>query len=110
MSDQYLGNSLLKKADVQHNFTKEEIEEFIKCRDDILYFLETYAKIVHVDEGLIPFKLYPFQRELINTITNNRNVIVKTGRQVGKSTTTLGWLLHYVLFNQSKKIRRVFKR
>ena len=104
MSDQYLGNSLLKKADVQHNFTKEEIEEFIKCRDDILYFLETYAKIVHVDEGLIPFKLYPFQRELINTITNNRNVIVKTGRQVGKSTTTLGWLLHYVLFNQSKTV------
>ena len=104
MSDQYLGNSLLKKADVQHNFTNEEIEEFIKCRDDILYFLETYAKIVHVDEGLIPFKLYPFQRELINTITNNRNVIVKTGRQVGKSTTTLGWLLHYVLFNQSKTV------
>ena len=104
MSDQYLGNSLLKKADVQHNFTKEEIEEFIKCRDDIIYFLETYAKIVHVDEGLIPFKLYPFQRELINTITNNRNVIVKTGRQVGKSTTTLGWLLHYVLFNQSKTV------
>jgi len=104
MSDQYLGNSLLKKADVQHNFTKEEIEEYIKCRDDILYFLETYAKIVHVDEGLIPFKLYPFQRELINTITNNRNVIVKTGRQVGKSTTTLGWLLHYVLFNQSKTV------
>ena len=104
MSDQYLGNSLLKRADVQHNFTKEEIEEYIKCRDDILYFLETYAKIVHVDEGLIPFKLYPFQRELINTITNNRNVIVKTGRQVGKSTTTLGWLLHYVLFNQSKTV------
>ena len=104
MSDQYLGNSLLKKADVQHNFTKEEIEEYIKCRDDILYFLETYAKIVHVDEGLIPFKLYPFQRELIQTITNNRNVIVKTGRQVGKSTTTLGWLLHYVLFNQSKTV------
>ena len=104
MSDQYLGNSLLKKADVQYNFTKEEIEEYIKCRDDILYFLETYAKIVHVDEGLIPFKLYPFQKELINTITNNRNVIVKTGRQVGKSTTTLGWLLHYVLFNQSKTV------
>ena len=104
MSDQYLGNSLLKKADVQHNFTKEDIEEFIACRDDIVYFLEKYVKIVHVDEGLIPFTLFPFQRDLIHTLTDNRNVIVKTGRQVGKSTTTLGWLLHYVLFHESKTV------
>ena len=104
MSDQYLGNSLLKRADVQHNFTKEEIEEYIKCRDDILYFLENHVKIVHVDEGLIPFSLYPYQKKLITTISDNRNVIVKTGRQVGKSTTTLGWFLHYVLFNQSKTV------
>jgi hypothetical protein len=104
MSDQYLGNSLLKRSDVQHNFTKEEIEEYIKCRDDILYFLENHVKIVHVDEGLIPFSLYPFQKDLIQTISKNRNVIVKTGRQVGKSTTTLGWLLHYILFNQSKTV------
>ena len=104
MSDKYLGNSLLKRADVQHNFTKEEIQEYIKCRDDIIYFLENHVKIVHVDEGLIPFSLYPFQKKLITTISKNRNVIVKTGRQVGKSTTTLGWLLHYVLFNQSKTV------
>ena len=104
MSEQYLGNSLLKKADVQHNFTKEDIEEFINCRDDIVYFLEKYVKIVHVDEGLIPFTLFPFQKDLIHTLTKNRNVIVKTGRQVGKSTTTLGWLLHYVLFNESKTV------
>ena len=104
MSDQYLGNMLLKRADVQHNFTKEEVGEYIKCRDDIVYFLENHVKIVHVDKGLIPFDLYPFQKDLIQTISDNRNVIVKTGRQVGKSTTTLGWLLHYVLFNQSKTV------
>ena len=104
MSDQYLGNMLLKRADVQHNFTKEEVEEYIKCRDDIVYFLENHMRIVHVDEGLIQFSLYPFQKDLIQTISENRNVIVKTGRQVGKSTTTLGWLLHYVLFNQSKTV------
>ena len=103
-SDKYLGNSLLKRADVQHEYSKKEIQEYIKCRDDIIYFLENHVKIVHVDHGLIPFSLYPFQKDLINTISDNRNVIVKTGRQVGKSTTTLGWLLHYVLFNQSKTV------
>ncbi|SUZ59477.1 uncharacterized protein METZ01_LOCUS12331, partial [marine metagenome] len=79
MSDQYLGNMLLKRADVQHNFTKEEVEEYVKCRDNIIYFLETHAKIVHVDKGLISFDLYPFQKDLIKTISENRNVIVKTG-------------------------------
>ena len=98
----YLGNNLLKGLGVPHKFSKKEIEEYIKCKDDVIYFLENYVKIVHVDEGLVPFKMYDFQRNLVNAITENRNVIVKTGRQVGKTTTTLGWLLHYILFNQDK--------
>lgn len=98
----YLGNNLLKGLGVPHKFTKKQVEEYIKCKDDVIYFLENYVKIVHVDEGLVPFKMYDFQRKLINAITDNRNVIVKTGRQVGKTTTTLGWLLHYILFNQDK--------
>ena len=98
----YLGNNLLKGLGVPHKFSKKEIEEYIKCKDDVIYFLENYVKIVHVDEGLVPFKMYDFQRNLVNAITENRNIIVKTGRQVGKTTTTLGWLLHYILFNQDK--------
>ena len=98
----YLGNNLLKGVGVPHKFTKKEIEEYIKCKDDPIYFLENYVKIVHVDEGLVPFKMYDFQKNLVNAIVENRNVIVKTGRQVGKTTTTIGWLLHYILFNQEK--------
>ncbi len=60
MADSYLGNSLLKGCDITHKFTKKEIEEYIKCADDPIYFLENYVNIVHVDEGLIPFKLYDF--------------------------------------------------
>ena len=100
--DTYLGNNLLKGLGVKHNFTKEEIEEYIRCANDPIYFLESYVKIVHVDEGLVPFKMYDFQKKLVDAITENRNVIVKTGRQVGKTTTTIGWLLHYILFNEEK--------
>ena len=104
MADSYLGNSLLKGCDIPHKFTKDEIEEYIKCANDPIYFLENYVQIVHVDEGLINFKMYDFQKKLIETITDNRNVIVKTGRQVGKTTTTIGWILHYALFNKDKVI------
>lgn len=98
----YLGNNLLKGLNVPHKFTKKEVAEYIKCKDDVVYFLENYVQVVHVDRGLIPFKMYKFQRKLVEAITENRNVIVKSGRQVGKSTTTIGWLLHYILFNQEK--------
>tara|TARA_Y100001936_G_scaffold240767_1_gene275687 strand:- start:7952 stop:9562 length:1611 start_codon:yes stop_codon:yes gene_type:complete len=104
MPESYLGNNLLKGLGVKHKFTKKEIEEYIKCSNDPIYFLENYVKIVHVDEGLVSFKMYDFQKKLVNAITDNRNVIVKTGRQVGKTTTTIGWLLHYVLFNSEKTV------
>ena len=100
----YLGNNLLKGLGIPHKFTKEEIGEYIKCKDDPIYFLENYVKVVHVDEGLVPFKMYEFQRKLVEAIIENRNVIVKTGRQVGKTTTTVGWLLHYILFNTEKTV------
>ena len=98
----YLGNSLLKAAGVEHNFTKKEISEYIKCKDDVVYFLKTYVKIVHVDRGLISFDLYPFQEKLIRHLESSRFSIIKSARQSGKSVTSLGYLLHYILFNQSK--------
>ncbi len=104
-SDQiYLGNPLLKKANVPYNWTKEEIEEYIKCKEDPVYFALNYVKIVQVDEGLIPFRMYDFQKELVNRFHNNRFNIAKLPRQTGKSTVVVSYLLHYALFNDSSNI------
>ena len=100
--DSYLGNRLLKPTNVPQQFTKEEVEEYVKCRDDIVYFLKNYVQVIHVDKGLIPFDLYDYQQDLINTLHENRYVIVKSARQSGKSVTSLGYILHYVLFNKTK--------
>jgi hypothetical protein len=100
--DSYLGNRLLKPTNVNQQFTKHEVEEYVKCRDDIIYFLKNYVQVIHVDKGLVPFDLYDYQEELINTLHDNRYVIVKSARQSGKSVTSLGYILHYVLFNQTK--------
>lgn len=104
-SDQiYLGNPLLKKANVAHQWTKEEIEEYIKCKEDPVYFAMNYVKIVSVDEGLIPFHMYEFQKELVKKFHNNRFNIAKLPRQTGKSTVVVSYLLHYALFNDSANI------
>ena len=78
MSDTvYLGNPNLKKANVKVEFTQENIEEFIKCKDNPVYFAKNYIKIVSLDEGLVNFNLYPFQEKLINNFHHERFNICK---------------------------------
>ena len=100
----YLGNPNLKKANVAQEWTKEEVEEYTKCMNDPMYFIQTYIKIVSLDEGLVPFKLYDFQKEMVGTFHNNRFTICKLPRQSGKSTTIIAYLLHYVLFNPTVNV------
>ena len=100
----YLGNPLLKRINVPQNYTQEEIAEYIKCRDDPIYFIKEYIYIVNVDKGLMKFDLYPFQEELINGLVDNRFSIVKCPRQSGKSQTSLAFMLHYVLFNDQRNV------
>tara|TARA_E500000318_G_scaffold98097_1_gene99166 strand:- start:1741 stop:3369 length:1629 start_codon:yes stop_codon:yes gene_type:complete len=104
MSDAYLGNPNLKKVNTPVEFTKEQIVEYQKCAEDPLYFMENYMKIVSLDEGLVPFKMYDFQKHIVRTIHNNRFTICKLPRQSGKSTTTVSYLLHYALFNPNSNI------
>jgi len=104
-SDQiYLGNPLLKKANVQIDFTKEQVAEFIKCKEDPVYFTKNYVKIVSLDEGLVPFKMWDFQEELIEKFHHNRFNIAKLPRQTGKSTTVVSYLLHYLIFNDNVNV------
>jgi len=100
----YLGNPNLKKANVTQEWTKEELIEYQKCMDDPLHFIQSYVKIVSLDEGLVPFKMYPFQKEMVGTFHNNRFTICKLPRQSGKSTTMISYILHYALFNPSVNI------
>ena len=103
-NDIYLGNPNLKKANTRIEFTQDQIEEFIKCKEDPVYFAKNYIKIVSLDEGLVPFDLYKFQEKLIQRFHENRFNICKMPRQTGKSTTVVSYLLHYALFNDSVNI------
>tara|TARA_R110000796_G_scaffold187964_3_gene304913 strand:+ start:425 stop:2047 length:1623 start_codon:yes stop_codon:yes gene_type:complete len=98
----YNGNTNIKRKGTSIQFSQEMIAEFIKCSKDPIYFAEKYIKIVHVDHGLIPIKMYDYQKEIANAITFNRRVTVNTSRQAGKTTTAVAIILHYVLFNDHK--------
>ena len=95
----YLGNPKLKKANIQIDFSQEEIQEVVRCSKDIVYFCETYQKIISIDEGLMPFEPYDYQKEIMHSVNENRFVICKMPRQTGKTTTMVAVMLHYALFN-----------
>ena len=101
---QYLGNANLKAAGVQLNFTEFQIEEYLKCAQNPIYFIETYCMIVTLDHGLQPFKLYDCQRKKVKIIHDNRKVILMEGRQQGKTTTSAAYILWYTLFQGSKTV------
>jgi hypothetical protein len=104
MSEVYLGNPNLKKANTPIQFTEEQVIEFLKCKEDPVYFANRYIKIVSLDEGLTQFHPYDFQEKLIHNFHNNRFNICKMPRQTGKSTTVVSYLLHYAVFNDSVNI------
>ena len=97
----YLGNPNLKNSNVQLEFSPDQVKELVKCATDPKHFIENYVQIVHVDHGLVPFKLYDYQEEMVEIFHNNRFVISKLPRQSGKSTTIVSYLLHYILFNEN---------
>ena len=100
----YLGNNNLKRVGEQLEWTPDMLKEYMKCAEDPIYFAKEYIKIVHVDRGLVPFQMYPYQENMTKKITENRRLAVLTARQSGKTTTAMAIILHYVLFNEFKTV------
>ena len=103
-TDVYLGNPNLKKAGTPIQFTKKQIDEWIKCKNDPIYFAMNYIKIISLDEGLVPFEMYDFQKKILSDFHETRFNIAKLPRQTGKSTTVVAYLLYYAIFYDSVNI------
>lgn len=100
----YNGQHNLKASGVQISFTAEQVDEWIKCSRDPIYFIKKYVKVVHVDKGVVPFALHAYQERLILAYHNNRKVIAMAPRQYGKTITTAAYFLWVILFNSDKNI------
>ena len=103
-NESYLGNPNVKRDGVQHQFTEEEVKEYVKCGKDPVYFCKTYLKVISLDEGLVPFDLYPYQEKMFKHFNDNRFSIVLACRQSGKSISSVGYLLWYACFHSEKTI------
>jgi len=100
----YMSNPNLKRAGVKIEWTQDQIKEYVKCSEDPVYFALNYIRIVNVDQGLVPFKMWDFQKHMLETFHKNRFVVCKMPRQVGKSTTIIAYLLHQILFRDNTSV------
>ena len=100
----YQANPLLKSARVAVEYTDEQLDEYIKCKTDVIYFIKTYCKIVSLDSGLVDFNLYQYQENFIRTVHENRMVISMQPRQSGKTQTIAAYITWYLLFNSGKTV------
>ncbi len=78
--------------------------EYAKCMQSPVYFAENYVKIISLDKGLVPFKLYGYQRKLFKNFNENRFNVVLACRQSGKSISSVAYLLWYSIFHPEKTI------
>ena len=100
----YNGNALLKRSNQNIEWTIEMFNEYIKCSEDVVYFTETYMKIINIDKGLVQFKLYDYQKEMLQSMADNRFNIIATARQAGKSTVTCAFVMWYIIFHAEKTV------
>ena len=104
VSDSYQGNPNVKRDGVSQPFSAHELSEFVKCSKDPVYFAQTYCKVINLDEGLVPFNLYPYQEKMFDHFRKNRFSIVLACRQSGKSISSVMYILWYAMFHKDKTI------
>lgn len=83
----------------------EKTAEFYRCAIDPIYFIETYLTIFdQTQNAIVPFKLFDFQKELIEAYRTNRFNVANKYRQAGVSTTTCAYICWYVMFTENAKV------
>ena len=102
--ESYLGNPNVKRDGVIQQWDKEKIREYAKCMADPVYFAETYCKVISLDQGLVPFNLYPYQKDMFKQFQTNRFNVVLACRQSGKSISACAFLLWFALFHTEKTV------
>lgn len=100
----YNGNPRVKKTGVEQPFSENEVAEYVRCMNSVEHFCKNYVKVISLDDGLVPFELRGYQKDMVNHYSDNRFNIVLACRQSGKSITSVAWLLHYLIFNPEKKV------
>lgn len=100
----FMNNPLLRRKGIIHQYSQFEEDEYEKCMDDPMYFMNNYIKVLTLDTGVTNFIPRPYQERIVKAVHENRYTICLIPRQAGKSTTVGAYLLYLATFNDNYKI------
>ena len=103
-NENYLGNPNVKRDGILQEWDQKSVLEYAECMKDPIYFAEKYCKVISLDEGLVPFHLYPYQKQMFHQFQENRFNVVLACRQSGKSISACAYLLWFALFHSEKTV------
>ena len=103
-TESYLGNPNVKRDGVIQAWDEKLVREYALCMKDPAYFASNYCKIISMDQGLVPFELYPYQEKMFEAFNEHRFNIVLACRQSGKSVSACAYLLWFALFHSEKTV------
>lgn len=83
---------------------RDLVRELHKCGKDPKYFIRHYCKIATREQGLVTFKLWDFQEDLLDDFLNNKRIIINKSRQLGISTLSAAYCAWLMLFYREKNI------
>ena len=98
-NENYLGNPNVKRDGILQEWDQKTVLEYAQCMKDPIYFAEKYCKVISLDKGLVPFHLYPYQKQMFQQFQENRFNVVLACRQSGKSISACAYLLWFALFH-----------
>ena len=98
------GNARLRGRDEKISYTREDLENYLKCQNDISYFAKKYFYIVTVDHGKIIIPLLETQKKILKVCVDppdeRNNIILMCSRQTYKTTTISIFMLHSIIFKK----------
>ena len=99
----YRGNPKLLTGGEKLDYTKEQIDEIIKCSEDYEYFIYNYVYI-KTHKGLEKPEVRQYQQRMLETIHSDNRVLIMAGRQCGKSASIAMYLAWYLCFHSHKTV------
>lgn len=95
--------SPIKKPGTLIPYTDAMLDEFDRCFDDPVYFMENFVNI-QTEGGAALFKPFEYQKEMIENFAKHRNNVMLTARQMGKTTLAAAYILWYAMFHPNQTI------
>jgi len=85
--------------------TKAELNEYIKCARDPVYFLNTHGYVYDIRKKQVDrLTCFDYQEDMVRKFDKNQNNIVLKSRQLGLSVITAGFVVWTLLFKIDQRI------